>query len=461
MDKKSLKLSRYNDLFRIKNSYYLVNFLSGNVVKLEEKSYRKMKSLINSNIDEQRELNFLDFFTEEEIDFLFERNFIIPKEFDEIKYLKTIYKQYFNGTQLTLLIEPTLRCNFACIYCFEDTVKPLTMNKEHQERLLKFVNSYVKEHNIRSLHVVWFGGEPLLVPGVIDNLTSGFQDIFEENNFDFNKYYKATIVTNGSLISEEIMARFEKWNVFNIQITIDGSERVHNLRRPFKNGKPSFHIVLNNTLRLLKFIDKTGKDIHINLRANFSMDAKDEMTEILDIIPQKYRKFISVHYKHYFQKSSEWGKCNASREIYNNVSLVETQLEQIAFKKGYQTGKFELSLRPYYCQSTTMHYFEITPDLEMYKCNVSIGSRPPIGVIMEDGNPRFNVPELVQWLSINPFEDEECLKCKLLPICMGGCPFARLIGRKGCILDRETYKESVKQILYPIIMKQEVKDERH
>ena len=34
------------------------------------------------------------------------------------------------------------------------------------------------------------------------------------------------------------------------------------------------------------------------------------------------------------------------------------------------------------------------------------------------------------YMLYDPTEDEECKDCKLLPICMGGCPYQRVINKK-------------------------------
>ena len=57
----------------------------------------------------------------------------------------------------------------------------------------------------------------------------------------------------------------------------------------------------------------------------------------------------------------------------------------------------------------------------LYKCWEAIGiDKLKVGYIDNDGRIRLN-EENLHWLSYDPFEFEECRKCKFLPLCMGGC----------------------------------------
>ncbi len=450
-NRKALKLSIYNDFIDIEERHYLINYLSGSIIELDNLHYEKLMKMQEDMDGEQ------DLLDEGEIDFLYSRGFLVENNFDEKEYLKYIWKYGFNPNALTLQIEPTLKCNFACVYCFEDGFPQITMSKEHQERLLRFVEKYMQREELSSLNVIWFGGEPLLVPHIVEELTQGFRQIFDKLGLNFETKYKANIVTNGSLLTEKIRNKLQEWRVTNIQITIDGSEKVHNLRRPFRGGKPSFDIVWKNFIDLLKFIHFQDLNIKVVLRINFSLDVKDEVTEVLDLIPFELRRHVEVTYKHYFPKSTEWAKPQPKMIPLEPVSVIESKLDYIAYQKGYKSVRLELDPKPFYCPSTTAHYFEVSPDLKIYKCNVAAGERPPIGEIDKDGNLIFNFPELLNWVNIDPFSDPECLNCKLLPICMGGCGFARLSGKKGCIVDKEHYKEVVVSEIKKIINKEDSK----
>ncbi len=154
------------------------------------------------------------------------------------------------------------------------------------------------------------------------------------------------------------------------------------------------------------------------------VDIKDKVTEIFDLIPEVYKEDIEVYCKHYFPKSSQWKNLNSIKVhgINQPISQIEAELSMKAFEKGFKSTRLDLRGKYSYCPSTTLHYFTITPDLKVYKCNAAIGVRPPIGEITYNGKIEYILEKLSNWLLINPFEDEKCLNCKLLPVCMGDAP---------------------------------------
>ncbi|GEM_PF-5431297 len=176
------------------------------------------------------------------------------------------------------------------------------------------------------------------------------------------------------------------------------------------------------------------------------MDVKDRVTEIFDMIPESYRRGIDVYCKHYFPKSSEWGEVISGKPLsYEQfITEAEAKLSMEVFKKGYNSERLKIGGVYYYCPASTLHHFELTPDLKVYKCNVAVGARPPVGEITDDGDIKYNSQELKNWLLIDPFRDEKCKSCKLLPACMGGCPLARVNGGRGCIIDMNYMKNILK-----------------
>ncbi|MGB9941071.1 SPASM domain-containing protein [Methanosarcina sp.] len=78
----------------------------------------------------------------------------------------------------------------------------------------------------------------------------------------------------------------------------------------------------------------------------------------------------------------------------------------------------------------------------MYKCWTEIGYKTSsigkIGDLIQQNNNKGS--HEIQWLTWEPFEysgcvNSGCVKCKMLPICMGGCAHQAMFinrGRPGC-----------------------------
>lgn len=63
----------------------------------------------------------------------------------------------------------------------------------------------------------------------------------------------------------------------------------------------------------------------------------------------------------------------------------------------------------------------INPSGAIHKCGLTVSDdNESLGNIRE---PMDLVnPNLLKWLSYDPFDVDKCCKCDLLPICFGGCP---------------------------------------
>ena len=75
-----------------------------------------------------------------------------------------------------LTICPTMGCNFDCPYCFEGH-RPGVMSAEVQDDVVALAGRMLEASEARALLVTWFGGEPLLAPGVIESLSGRLSDL--------------------------------------------------------------------------------------------------------------------------------------------------------------------------------------------------------------------------------------------------------------------------------------------
>ena len=74
---------------------------------------------------------------------------------------------------------------------------------------------------------------------------------------------------------------------------------------------------------------------------------------------------------------------------------------------------------------TSQHIIVIGPNGEIYKCWNDVGNEERIVGYLN--GKITNEQLLIRYLNgADPFDDEECQKCILLPICGGGCPYIRL-----------------------------------
>ncbi|MBU1129457.1 MAG: radical SAM protein, partial [Nanoarchaeota archaeon] len=140
---------------------------------------------------------------------------------------------------ITVIVKPTHNCNLRCKYCYiEENAEKGNMPLSLAEEAIKKVSEFSKTSNW-----IWHGGEPLLMGVDFFKEIQKIQKFYEKKG---NEFYNG-IQTNGTLINNEILDFIEKANDFDVGLSIDGPEKIHNRTRIYSNGKGSFKKVLKAT----------------------------------------------------------------------------------------------------------------------------------------------------------------------------------------------------------------------
>jgi len=140
----------------------------------------------------------------------------------------------------------TKKCNYQCSYCFVEQDNKYDMSFEMMSDIF---SSYKKEN--KKYDIMFFGGEPLLKKDIIL--------LFLQKYFnDCNKY---TLITNGSLLTEEFIKECMKYKNVYIQISIDGPEDIHNKYRIDKNNMGTFKQTMDG-IQLLKKLNYPNWGLH-------------------------------------------------------------------------------------------------------------------------------------------------------------------------------------------------------
>ena len=124
-------------------------------------------------------------------------------------------------------IMPSTACNARCPYCYEEGHSVLSMNEDVRSAVVRFVLSLL--HGFERVHIVWFGGEPLLCMEMIESICS---ELFANPGCDKNRLSQS-LITNGAFI-QSALARgfFNQCGIAAIQVSMDGygSDNAHTKR---------------------------------------------------------------------------------------------------------------------------------------------------------------------------------------------------------------------------------------
>lgn len=369
--------------------------------------------------------------------------FIYADHYDEVEELKFQHNlARYDRNCLGLALAPTLACNMACEYCYEENKKG-RMKPDVLEAILDFVET--RASGMNSLSVNWYGGEPLLAMDIIEDLSESFMDLGQEYKFRFD----ASMVTNGYLLDRETVDKLaDKFKISNIQVTLDGASSEHNLKRPLKNGKESFDTIVSN-------MNYAAQKMTVNIRVNVDKSYNDEMIQRLlsELTEAGLKGKIGLYFGRIEAATSACA--NISENCYSaaDFSKVETDFYRILLQNGFAITHLPRPMATA-CFAHQVYSFLIDPEGYIYKCYNFVGdSSMAMGNIKKDID--FNNPNFTGLFNFSPFQDKTCTECSVLPICMGGCPDRR---RKGELVSGEaceTWKHNLGPMLEIIAISQQ------
>ena len=180
----------------------------------------------------------------ERYDDLIEAMFLVPEgknecaTYESITRMMRLYGKKKGVPGYTIM--PTLGCNARCVYCYEEGRTQVKMTPEIVEQTIRYILDTRKKEKI-SLR--WFGGEPLLCPDIIDHICERLR----EEDVPF----KSIMITNGSLITPEIIEKMQThWNLNYLQISMDGAESDYIERKRYYGNADRYHAVMRSISRL-------------------------------------------------------------------------------------------------------------------------------------------------------------------------------------------------------------------
>ncbi len=356
----------------------------------------------NSGLLEQNPTGF----TDEENFYLIENNFLVDDALDESAELeKEINQNIKNGTDdLQLTIALTNQCNFKCIYCSQDKNEKM-MTKETACDILSKIEKILTIRKYQSVHIHYFGGEPLMNIPVLLYLDGHLKEICALHEVP----YRSHITTNGSLLNDEIL---EKVGFHSIQLTFDGMEQTHNHFRV----SDSFHFQEELDL-IRRVLVKTQASVvfRMNICRQNRADALKLHRYIIETFGSERIK-IAPNPMVRFHKNDPF-------DMLTPNEFADT-LFQIRQLMDVLTGEFDLPTpKPLPCGFPYGNAYAINPDGSCGFCSS-----------FQNGKTKFSDVDISAKRELK-FRTE-CRTCKCLPLCLGGCPAQTEQDTECCIPEK-------------------------
>lgn len=328
-----------------------------------------------------------------------------------------------------LTICPTMGCNFDCPYCFEDHFAG-KMSAQVQDDVVALAERMLATAATKNLRVTWFGGEPLLAPKVIESLSKRLIALTEEKGGE----YSADIITNGYLLTPEMVAMLDAAKVSEAQVTIDGMHEVHDATRHLAGGGPTFDRIVSNLREPIPF--------NINIRHNVHEDNRDQIDELRAFVQDLAKESGNdiIYYPAPVRGSSTAEK--RGKMVGTLCGNTDAEVGIMQDSKRFRDG------RGHYCGAHSLWAVGIDERGNLQKCWEAVSSPDISFGTAHDWNPgdplntASNPDNLTKYLNTAcPIPDDECRECVWLPTCVGGCPHKRLFETRQCV----PYKNHVEQ----------------
>ena len=420
------KLSFFNEIIELDNQKYIWNTFSGALVKLDCEGEQYITSF-NGKKDGS------DYYQ-----VLLKNKFIVPEAIDEVgSILINEERSIFDSKpeMVIFTIAPGMNCNYHCSYCFEkERSREQHMSKDTEIDVVSFIKKRIDQTpSIKKVNIKWFGGEPLLYLNTIKNITEKVYTYCRSKDID----YDSGIITNGSLLTEEVLDTVIKCHITSAQITIDGTETEY---CHSKGTLPRYyHQTIEN-------ISNACDRIKITIRLNILGNEADKAIEITDYLLSE--KALVNKIDVYFAFVRDYDKDSVDLDyIHYTEEYVKWLHHMFLHYNWKETHRNAIRTKTTSCGLIRLHNNCIGPNGELYKCEHCIGNISQSCGDVVNGN-YHNYYERAYMETLSSGKRTECIQCKYLPLCMGGCANDNVTNERGFNCDAFKQFEKRLKLMY-------------
>jgi len=330
----------------------------------------------------------------------------------------------------SLIVMPTEKCNFRCSYCYETFIRGRMSGST-----ISSVKSYITKSvpRFKQYQLAWFGGEPMLHPDIIAEVTSHFTETLKASGTQGT----ASVTTNGYLLKSESLEKLTAAGLSIYHITLDGPKEVHDSQRVAVRGRSTYDRILRNLKLIL-----LESDAKIILRINVYLKDESSTRKIKDWLTQEILvEFDQFRDRLDFYTVPVWDATTTSIDGICLTNLLDFQRfaqlrEMVSNVKGSSLRK-ELSRNfekfgTLSCYAGSPNSFVIGSDGAVYKCTVALDlPANRVGALTSDGSLDLNEGTAALWTNGNAVTDTTCRGCNFAKACQGiFCPLIRLQTRR-------------------------------
>jgi uncharacterized protein len=383
--------------------------------------------------------------TRDALDVLAANGFLVADRDADRRALDGFFSTVRNDrSELHITVLTTLQCNFACDYCFQgdhgdynkfaDKMSPATA-----ERVSEWIERELDRVRPERLIIMFFGGEPLLNLPVMYAIAERGWMATQARGIDIG----LSIITNGLLLTREVVDRMVPFGLKGVKITLDGDRETHNRMRPLRGGKGTFDRIIDN-------VRAVADRVPVAIGGNFDEESVASYPALLDFLSEQEfaPKLSKVNFKPVIRSSpaatpaptlkgmlplipvsgdgrplggtcmTTVGEGSATASGCDSCGF-DTQLEFLrkeSQRRGFSTPSGVPS-GP--CHVHMTHAHTIGPDGSLYACPGFTGDKGQSTGHIDDRREAWRESARERFDRLHPWD--ECGDCAYIPVCAGGC----------------------------------------
>ena len=377
----------------------------------------------------------------EALDLLRENGFLVDDRAADRRALDQYLTAIKSDTsELNVTLLTTLQCNFACDYCFQGDHGDYNkfadkMSLETAARVVDWMERELDRVEPEKLVLTFFGGEPLLNLPVMYAVAERMWAITQQRGTPMF----VNIITNGLLLTGDVVDRMVPLGLNGIKITLDGDRDTHNRMRPLRGGQGTFDRIIENIRRV------AGR-CPIAIGGNFDEASVDSYPALLEFLKQEFDgKLMKVNFKPIFRADpvpagggnriipltavGAAGKslngscmtaagagggtvCDSCNVLDDKMTFLRAETKRHGFptSDGVHNGP---------CHVHKAHAHTIGPDGSLYACPGFTGQLAMSTGHIDDRHDSWRESARERFLRLSPWK--ECGDCAYIPVCAGGC----------------------------------------
>lgn len=302
---------------------------------------------------------------------------------------------------LHLILLPTERCNFRCVYCYEQFElgrMPATV----VDGVLNLLRATAP--SLRWLSIEWFGGEPLLALDEIDRIQRGVAELREEFA---NLAFAGAMTTNGYLLTAERLARLVESGVSSFQVSLDGGRESHDERRVLADGRGTWGVIHDN----LRAASRSELEFLVTIRVH--VDRRNQAAVEPFVHELAGELAGDERFELLFRPVERLGGDNDALlpVLGEESAAVIERLAVVARSTGLRV-RSSPDRTP--CYAAMPNSLVIRPNGQVAKCTVALEDpRNHVGWLHPDGTLEMDRSRLSPWLVGLATGDRQALECPL------------------------------------------------